>query len=42
MFHSRLDYFQKPLEGKLGSIQTWETMALQTLTTVGLFYFYHV
>ena len=27
---------------KVGSIQTWETMALQTLTTVGLFYFYHV
>ena len=38
MFHSHLDYFQKsPFE--IGLIQNEETMAFQTLTTVGLFYF---
>ena len=41
MFHGHLDCFQKPpLGGK--STQNRETMALWTLTTVNLFYFYHV
>ena len=30
VFHGYLDYFQKP---------TWESMTLQTLTTVDLLYF---
>ena len=38
MFHGHLDYFQKPaLGGRPNTIQ--ETMALQTLTPVDLFYF---
>ena len=38
MFHGRLDRFHKHLlEG--GLTQNWETMALQMLTNVYLFYF---
>ena len=38
MFHGHLDYFQKPpLKGRPNTNR--ETMALQTLTTVVLFYF---
>ena len=37
MFHGHLDYFQKSSLG--GQTQNQETMALRTLTTVGLFYF---
>ena len=40
MFHAHLDYFQKPpLGGNLVLTQNPETMAVRTLTTVGLFYF---
>ena len=40
MFHGHLDYFRKPpLEKPSGLTQNQETMALRTLTTVGLFYF---
>ena len=38
MFYGHLDFFQKPLL-KLGLTQNWETMALQSLTTVDLTYF---
>ena len=41
MSHGHLDYFQKPpLGGRL--TQNRETMALRMLTSVHLFYFYHV
>ena len=35
-------FFQKPPWREVGLTQNPETMALQTLTTIGLFYFYHV
>ena len=38
MFHSHLDYFWNHLL-EVGPPQNYETMALQTLTTVYLFYF---
>ena len=37
MFHDHLDYFQNHLL-EIGLTQDHETMALQTLTTVDLFY----
>jgi hypothetical protein len=40
MFHGHLDYFLNHLlEVSLGLTQNRETMTLQTLTAVGLFYF---
>ena len=38
MFHGHLDYFQKP-SLEVGLTQNQETMALQTLTAIDLFYF---
>ena len=38
MFHGHLDYFQIPPLG-VGLTQNWETMALQSLTIVDLYYF---
>ena len=38
VFHGHLDYFQKPpLEGR--PYKNRETMALETLITIGLFYY---
>ncbi len=39
MFHGHLDYFLKTTYLEVGLTQNQETMALQTLTTVDLFYF---
>ena len=40
MFHGHLDYFPRPpLGGRPNTNNHWETLALRTLTTVGLFYF---
>ena len=42
MFHGHLDYFQEPPLGDRPNTEIQETMAPQTLTTIDLFYFYHV
>ena len=39
MFRGHLEYFQKNHLLKVGLTQNQETTALQTLTTVNLFYF---
>ena len=38
MFHGHLDCFPKPIFGA-SLTQNWETVAFQTLTIFGLFYF---